>query len=374
MNGLVLSIRLSFLFAFLLPCRLPAAETATAADVLERTGIRGGLVVVLGCEDPDLIADLRAGDSFLVRGLDTDLAKMEQARKAIQARGLYGPVSVDRFEGDKLPFVDNLVNLMVVSDSSRQVSDEELMRVVAPGGVLCTFSHSPLTIRHSVKPRPAEIDDWTHWLHGPDNNAVSRDRQVGVSSSLQWIMPPLWGRHHNLLHVINAMVSANGRVFVIIDEAPIAVRGLTDRWVLLCRDAFNGLDLWRRPLADWGWRKWSPLEVGIEMRYQSPEQLLNRLVAVDDVVYVTLGFEAPVTALDARTGQTLRTYAGTERTATISFREGTLYLTRNAAGDKKQVVATSTARQRALRSLPIVTRNCRCGDDTDKEAGSRVEH
>ncbi|HUS59679.1 MAG TPA: hypothetical protein VM141_13620, partial [Planctomycetota bacterium] len=38
------------------------------------------------------------------------------------------------------------------------------------------------------------------------------------------------------------------------------------------------------------------------------------------------------------------------------------------------LVATSAARYRALRSLPKVTRNCRCHDDEDKEAGSRVKH
>jgi hypothetical protein len=39
-----------------------------------------------------------------------------------------------------------------------------------------------------------------------------------------------------------------------------------------------------------------------------------------------------------------------------------------------RLVATSAARHRALRSLPIVTHNCDYREDEDKKAGSRVKH
>jgi len=39
-------------------------------------------------------------------------------------------------------------------------------------------------------------------------------------------------------------------------------------------------------------------------------QLERRLVAVGDTVYVTLGLDAPLTALDAATGRTPREYEG----------------------------------------------------------------
>ena len=41
---------------------------------------------------------------------------------------------------------------------------------------------------------------------------------------------------------------------------------------------------------------------------------------------------------------------------------------------KNEGVATSAARQRALRSLPRVTHNYPCHDDEDRETGSRVKH
>jgi outer membrane protein assembly factor BamB len=41
---------------------------------------------------------------------------VETARRRILASGLYGPVSVDRFDGHRLPYVDGLVNLLVASE------------------------------------------------------------------------------------------------------------------------------------------------------------------------------------------------------------------------------------------------------------------
>ena len=57
-----------------------------------------------------------------------------------------------------------------------------------------------------------------------------------------------------------------------------------------------------------------------------PAQLTRRLVAIGDEVYATLGLEAPVSALDAATGETLRTYAGTEKTEEIIYSDGVLFL------------------------------------------------
>ena len=58
-----------------------------------------------------------------------------QARESIRSKGLYGPVSVDVFDGARLPYVDNLVNLIVIQDYTAPA--KELMRVLAPGGVVC---------------------------------------------------------------------------------------------------------------------------------------------------------------------------------------------------------------------------------------------
>jgi len=87
-----------------------------------------------------------------------------------------GPVSLDRLSGNYLPYVDNLVRLVVAEDLAG-VSMEEVMRVLSPGGTACVKSGDAW--QKTVKPWPAEIDQWTHYLHGPDNNAVAHDARVG---------------------------------------------------------------------------------------------------------------------------------------------------------------------------------------------------
>ncbi|MBM4085717.1 MAG: class I SAM-dependent methyltransferase, partial [Planctomycetes bacterium] len=104
------------------------AQEREARAILEAAGVTGGLVVHLGCGDGKLTAALRASDRFLVHGLDTDAAKVEKAREHIRSRGLYGPVSVEAWNGERLPYADNLVNLLVCEYARGRVSESEVMR------------------------------------------------------------------------------------------------------------------------------------------------------------------------------------------------------------------------------------------------------
>ena len=91
-------------------------EAASARAILDATGVKGGLIVHLGCGDGRLTAALRAGPAYLVHGLERDAAEVREARRHIRARGLYGPVSVMHWKGERLPYADNLVNLLVARD------------------------------------------------------------------------------------------------------------------------------------------------------------------------------------------------------------------------------------------------------------------
>ena len=105
-----------------------------AEEVLDATGVKGGLVVHVGCGDGTLTARLRANDRYLVQGLDTDAANVEKARARIRALGIYGKVSVDRFDGSRLPYAENMVNLLLSEDLGA-VSMDEVTRVLVPNGV-----------------------------------------------------------------------------------------------------------------------------------------------------------------------------------------------------------------------------------------------
>jgi ubiquinone/menaquinone biosynthesis C-methylase UbiE len=112
----------------------PSQEARLTREILETTGAKGGLIVHVGCGDGKLTAALRTSDRYLVHGLDADPEKVALARKHIHSLGPYGQVSVDRLDGTKLPYVDNLVNLVVVEELGKTPM-EEVLRVLSPDGV-----------------------------------------------------------------------------------------------------------------------------------------------------------------------------------------------------------------------------------------------
>ena len=103
------------------------AYTCHAAD----SSFNGGLIVHLGCGDGTQTVALRTAPNCLVHGLAGKAEDVGQARTFVRSQGLYGPVSIDLAPGDgKLPYTDELVNLIVVSDQ-KLASKDEIMRVLA---------------------------------------------------------------------------------------------------------------------------------------------------------------------------------------------------------------------------------------------------
>jgi outer membrane protein assembly factor BamB len=299
--------------------------TELARRILDATGVQGGLIVHVGCGDGKLTSALHAGDNYLVHGLDSDLQDVDSARKFIRSLGKYGPVSVDSFGGKHLPYVDNLVNLVVAS-GKWQVAGEEVNRVLAPGGVALALDSRLSTPDLLRKPWPDEIDDWTHWLHDASGNAVAQDLAVGPPRHYQWTARPAWSSHHDTVLSTSAMVTSGGRVFAIVNEAPLSEfhEASQGKWFLTARDAFNGVLLWKVPMDPWGWQTWGE---SFTKRFAQPVQLPSRLVAQGDQVYVTLGFHAPVSVLDAATGDVLKTHQDTNSADEILLHDGKLIVT-----------------------------------------------
>ncbi len=286
-----------------------AAQQAQAGRILAETGVKGGLVVHLGCGDGKLTAALRANGSYLVHGLDGSATNIDKACDYISSLGLYGEVSVEQWSGKVLPYNDSVVNLLVAEDLG-DVPIEEVMRVLCPNGVAYIKGEK------TTKPRPPDIDEWTHFLHDADGNAVARDKQVATPRHLQWEAEPKRTRDHDALASISAMTSSNGRIFYIIDEGPTSLVHHPAQWKLIARDAFNGKLLWKRDIDSWA--------THLHLFRSGPSQLPRLLVSVADRVYVSLGFDAPVSVLDAATGSTIMTYAGSEKTEELIYYDGML--------------------------------------------------
>ena len=300
------------------------AEPTDAAGILQQTGVRGGLAVVVGCDNPDLAAGLIKGTVFTVVALDPDPAKVAAAREALRAKGLHGPASVMRWDGERLPFAANLVNLIVLA-GEREVERAEIERVLVPGGAV--FNPSDPGDRTWRKPRPADLDDWSHYLYDASNNAVSKDKAVGSPKGLQWWAGPYSSRSHNWVPSTAAMVSSGGRLFYLRDDGPIAAMphkgtgmnwsygrkpmpAMPEEWSLIARDAFNGKELWRRPLEGFGQTRFEDPGYGPTAWniWSLPLSVKRRMVAAPTRVYVTLAYRGGLSAVDAATGETIWEY------------------------------------------------------------------
>ncbi len=318
----VLSAAAVFFHAGILNAVEPAArltqnqnqnQNALAREILDATGVKGGLVVHLGCGNGTLTAALRADDSYLVHGLDVDRGNVAQARQHLQSLSINGKVSVEQFDGRRLPFIDNLVNLLV-SGQPIEIARDEVLRVLAPDGVAYVKQGDAWT--KTVKPRPEEIDQWTHFLHDATGNAVANDAGVGPPRHMQWMAAPTWCRNHHTLASISSVVSAGGRIFYIVDEGSAASMKASGKWSVVARDAFSGMLLWERRVRPWAWHRHG---------FRSgPVQLPRTLVAGTDCVYVPLGMGAAVSALDAATGEIVKTYPDTKNTEEIILHDSVL--------------------------------------------------
>jgi outer membrane protein assembly factor BamB len=305
-------------FVLLLLAGTVAKGAEPVPEVLRQSGVKGGIAVWIGCSQHDEMAALARRGQFLVQAFSDAPDALRDAR----SKDLGPRVWVSGFDGLNIPFADNTVNL-IVAQANAKVPMPEIMRVLTPRGVALIGG------KKTVKPVPPEIDEWTHHLHGPSGNAVAMDTTVGPPTRLKWAADPMWSKHHNATANVNAMVSAQGRIFAICEESPVSIDPglMPDQWNLVARDAFNGVLLWRVPIPLWGTRAWNAAHR--RGRNNQPTHIGRRLVAVGDRVYVTLGYNAPVSELDASSGKVLRVFKKTRYTDAILCQNGKLILTIN---------------------------------------------
>jgi len=211
-------------------------KEVSLGELFDKIGDRPGpFVVHLNCGDGKQTGELLKREGVVVQGLDTSRKNVEAARRNPAFRKEYGKrITFRWFDGKNLPFMENCVNAIVV-DARCEMRDagEEILRVLCPRGVavvrqadnrewLSRIPHPASRIGNGfvsfTKPVPPDIDEWTHHMHGPDNNRVSGDTRLAPPlSHLQWTVGPRYTRHHEHMSSFEAMVSARGKVFYIID-------------------------------------------------------------------------------------------------------------------------------------------------------------
>ncbi|MCH5375997.1 MAG: hypothetical protein JJ992_18670, partial [Planctomycetes bacterium] len=314
--------RIAFLWPLLCVCAV--TSSLVAAD---KVGRSDGLIVCIG----EKALDRTSGDwdqpGRIFHCLEISDAKVDALRRKIAAAGRHGKVSVEKFDGRRLPYINNLVTRIVIADAHCSVPSEEILRVLAPYGTAIAPLSSSCLPRPAqdigggyeafAKPYPEQMDEWPQRLHGADNNCVAKDKMVGPPRHVQWASGPIWLRAHIGAPTVTSMVSSGGRLFSI-DDVEIAENPLLPaRWRLVARDAFNGIILWTLDYPTWE-------QVTAHMSSYHA-QMQRRLVAIGDIVYCTPGLTAPITALDAATGKVVREFKGTQRTQEFVYHRGMLY-------------------------------------------------
>lgn len=294
---------------------LPGLASANLASVVADSGIQGGFIAHIGTPAAGETASLRVNDRFQVQGLSRDTGVISSGRESLLQSDAYGNVAIEEWKGTTLPYIENLVNLLVVEDAA-SVSEDEIQRVLTPHGVAMVRDGDGW--KKTTKARPAEMDDWTHYYYDARGNTTSQDSLVGPPERLQWVGSPRWSRHHDRMSSVSAMVSEADKVYYIMDEGSRISILLPAKFAVIARDAFNGTVLWKKQIPEWSTHLW-PLKSG-------PTQLTRRLVAAGGNIFVTLGITAPVTCLDGDTGEVVREFPETEGAEEIMERDGVIYV------------------------------------------------
>jgi len=320
-----------------------------AERIFEATGVSGGFVVHLGAGEGRLTAALGQRSGCVLQGLDCSPENVKAARDYITSRGLYGRVSADVFDGTYLPYKSNIVNLIIAGEPG-EVPLDEMLRVLSPGGVAYVRANG--TWSKTVKSRPGNVDEWTHFFHDPSGNAVANDLRVGPPRGMQWLADPAWQRSHHHLNSVSALVTAKGRIFYIVDSGPADSMLKPSEWAIVARDAYSGVRLWERELSTWA-SVWSAGKTGIV-------QLGRTLVTDGDRVFLPMGESAPVVVLDAVNGKTLATYPATDGAEELVYHRGVLYVVCGAP--RTEWARVSGARSKVPTAKRIVAVDAASGD------------
>jgi outer membrane protein assembly factor BamB len=295
---------------------VPANEQADAlvARVLSALGRPVGLAHLPRCKDAgQALALARAGKWTYVHGQHADPAAVAGVRRAVDDAGLLNRrISIDQGDLQRLLPVARSCDLVLLTDlSAEELSPAlaaEIQRVLHPwygvavlGDASGKLSAAALLdwakgISPTIAPLPgggalvtvkagplAGADDWTHWWHGPDNNAVSTDKAYTLPETVQWAGKPFFAGTRVELPIV-----AGGRLFMLWNGhemdmsggAPL-LAGEEGKGPLLTAQAVgSGQMLWVRRLSPAAW-----VQVSRSIVVADGEHLLvadgNRIVELD---------------------------------------------------------------------------------------------
>ncbi|MFH1762248.1 MAG: PQQ-binding-like beta-propeller repeat protein [bacterium] len=333
----ILLAGICLLFSFSNLVLANALDQKLANAFLNVQEARQGLYAEINCKNGEFLKELVNSKGILAHGLALQEDTLKNARNYLISQNLYGQVTMEKAGTGKsedklleeLPYSNDMVNLLVVNDIEEALNAglalSEVMRVVCPNGLVFVgerqgvlseaelrahlskagiTSFTVLNIENGywakiVKPRSSEMDEWTHWAHDADRTGTSNDKTVTeVPDGFRWLAGPLNVRGHRKTGHSSAIVSSNGRVFILtINESyNLTVPEEELKYFIKARDAYNGLFLWKKEVKVEG----DPYSVFGGWTIMSAP-----LVALGDRVYASTEIKRAV-ILDAATGELLK--------------------------------------------------------------------
>jgi len=254
-------------------------EANLARHLLARAGLSRGICALPRCGDGALAVAVAESSGFLVHALDSRPAAVAVARRLADEKGLLGHrVIVEKRIGAQLPYADNCVDLVLVTDLTEEalgeVSLAEVVRVLRPrgrailgrstgaqkgsppsepqlkkwladAGINGTASRDADGVwAEFSKPVPAGVGSWRHWYHEPDNNPISRDAVIKAPYLTQWLGKP----YYAAMPVVTT--AAGGRIFVATGHIAHHDREIPALSTVCARNGYNGAVLWKRKLPE----------------------------------------------------------------------------------------------------------------------------
>jgi outer membrane protein assembly factor BamB len=247
----------------------PRPQGDDAAELLKKIAFKRGIVAVVEPAQAELAVGLASRSELVVYAQTTDGAMVDRMRAGAEPTGTLGTrLFAETGTKTRIGLADNLADVVI---APADVPRAELLRVLRPGG---KGIHGSSEIG---KPYPEGADEWTHPYHGPDNNPQSRDQVARGPFLTQFMATPWYGAMPQM------SVMSGGRIFKVWGNRTSAQPqwGVMD--TLLCTNAWNGTELWRRTLS-----------AGFMIQR-------NTLVATPDLLY--LADDRSCKRIDAATGE-----------------------------------------------------------------------
>jgi len=236
------------------------AYRAYVKRVLARADTRKGYCVIVGIGDGRLAYEIATQSELFVLGIEPDAERVAQARKNLDAAGLYGKrVSIHQASTGRLPYLSYFANVMLSETTFQSgtlpFAADAVFPMLHPCGGLMIIAggmdqrtlqqwgqsiegwtvkdEDGLITGSVVRGKLAGSGEWTHMFADPANTLCSRDKFVaGTQYDIQWIGSPGSERQYGWHAMSMTDLYKDGRLYLTRSDHVMAV------------DAYNGTPLW----------------------------------------------------------------------------------------------------------------------------------